>query len=372
MPSPSYFSSVLFLVRFFRVLPFQYSLSVLSVFSVVVIVFKSITIHPNRPSYPWWPIKLDMEEGSSQEAGITRLQLAELPPPPEGLLSTDVSPLLTSGHASHPEGSGDLRVSPSIAAELTSSTTTSTNRSASPKDAEHPATEPAISTEPRKSSPTGSRAARGPVSFEEPSETQSERTGASSNILPLDHSGVPGGLSTKQRGKAVSRPQSLLPNSSLESPPSNSSSNPAPGPSGASSNACEQMVASQAPPLSHRDAIDDVLGATLPSRDNPPFNANGDPARHAGKAVPPFSHGDFPISNACLPVSNPVGSFTGMTEHSLPSRPAAESLSGNREMLSNPGGPAPSGVSWLLCPVLVRAIALQSHSHHPTYRRRHR
>ena len=65
-----------------------------------------------------------MEQSSSQEAGITQLQLAELPPPPEGLLSTDVSPMPTSGHASHPEGSGDLRVSPSIAAELTSSTTT--------------------------------------------------------------------------------------------------------------------------------------------------------------------------------------------------------------------------------------------------------
>ena len=209
---------------------------------VVVIVFKSITIHPNRPSHPWWPIKPDMEEGSSQEAGITQFQLAELPPPPEGLLLTAVSSMLTSGHASQPEGSENLRVSPSIAAELTSSTTTSTNRSASPKDAEHPATEPAISTEPRRSPPTGPRAARSSVSFEEPSEAQSERTGASSNLLPLDHPGVPGGPSTKKRGKAVLRPQSLLPKSSLESPPSNSSSNPAPGPSGASSNACEQMV----------------------------------------------------------------------------------------------------------------------------------
>ena len=229
-----------------------------------------------------------MEEGSSQEAGIAQFRLAELPPRPDGISSTVVSPSPTSGQASLPEDSENLRVSPSIAAALIASTTTSTNRLASPKDAEHPAPEPAIIAEPCQSSSTGSKAARGPVSFEESSETQRERTGASSSSRPLDHSGVPGGPSAKQLGKAVFRPQSLLPNSSPGSPPSNSSSHPAPGPSGTSSNACEQMVAPQAPPSSLRDTIDDVFGAALPSRDNPPSNANCDPAQQASKAVPPF------------------------------------------------------------------------------------
>ena len=91
-----------------------------------------------------------MEEDSSQEGDKVRFRLADLPARPEGISSTAVSPPPPSGQASLPESSENLRVSPSIAVALKPSTTTSTNRSASSKDADHPASEPAIIVEPRQ------------------------------------------------------------------------------------------------------------------------------------------------------------------------------------------------------------------------------
>jgi hypothetical protein len=65
-----------------------------------------------------------MEEGSSQEGDIVRFRLADLPTRPEEISSTAVSPPTPSGQASLPEGSENLRASPSIAAALKPSTTT--------------------------------------------------------------------------------------------------------------------------------------------------------------------------------------------------------------------------------------------------------
>ena len=113
--------------------------------------------------------------------------LPSLPPCPEEISRETVSPLPLSGQAPHAEGRTDLRVSPLIAAAPSHGTTTSTNHSRMPADAEQLASAPAIA----ESSDSSSRAVPPPEPPHGSTSTDDGAGGAGSGISLLTSARIP-------------------------------------------------------------------------------------------------------------------------------------------------------------------------------------
>ena len=217
-------------------------------------------------------VKLGMEERSRKGKDVVLSTLPSLPPRPEEISPEAVSHAPHSGQTHPAEGSASLRVSSLTVAALTTSTTTSTNHSRMPVDAEQLASAPTTNPEYPHSSSTGCMAARCPASSSESPPAEKGQPGAvgSSRFQTITRT-ISGLAASSPVVKAFTqRSQGLATTPPQGSPPHDAPCNPAPDPSGASANVCEQMVATPTSPSHHRDAAGHVLLTTLPSRDQPP------------------------------------------------------------------------------------------------------
>ena len=210
-----------------------------------------------------------------------------------------------------------------VAAPSTS-TTTSTHQLRTPVDAEQLAPAPATNPEYPHSSSTGGMAARCPASSSEPPLGERGQTGAGgSSLFQSITRTIHDYAASSPVSKAnTQRTQGLATTPPPGSPPPDSPYNPTPDASGASADACEQIVAPQTSPSHHRDTTGSVLFATLPSRDQPPLDASVDPTS------PTFGEADLSTLLPSLPVRPSATLPSVATEGIAPQRDAAASLSG--------------------------------------------
>ena len=292
--------------------------------------------------------------------------LPSLPPRPEEISRETVSPLPPSGQAPHAEGRTNLRVSPLIAAAPSHGTTTSTNHSRMPADAEQLASAPAIA----ESSDSSSRAVPPPEPPHGSTSTDDGAGGAGSGISLLTSARIPTDL--RMRSSVVTTLPPLTQGLTTILPPGGPSSGQpshlAPDSNGAFPNADEQMVTTLASPLPPRGTTDHHWAIHLPTPVGPPLDGTINPNTHGARAVPTSQEDNFRPLRTCLPTPPPATSSDSATQNVGVARDAAGNLCG--AAATSTGNLAHEAAMASGVPMAARATSLGSdssrQSHPPT------
>ena len=280
-----------------------------------------------------------MEGNPSQGEEPLASRLPSLPRRPDEISPEPVSPLPHPGQAHPVEGSASLRVSPLTAVALSPSTTSSTNHHQTPADAERLASAPA----------TDSGSSDSPSRAVPPTELPLGSTSTENGVCDAG-SGIPFPMSAHistdlpARSSVVTALPSLTQGLTTNLPPGGPStgqpSHLAPDPSGASPNACEQMVPTPAPSLQPRDTTVHSWATHLPTHDQPPLDATINSNHQGARAVPTSQKVNLHPLRTCLP-AQPLATppDSAMRNVDVPREPA-ESLCGNIDATRDNAAPA--------------------------------